>query len=68
MIDKILRRPAVQQATGLSRASLYEAMARGEFPSAIRIGKRAVGWPQSEVTKWLSSRPRAFSASPAKLE
>lgn len=68
MIEPMLRRDAVQKMTGLSRATLYEGLKGGTFPKPIRIGKRAVGWPQSEVTKWLSSRPRAFSASPAKLE
>jgi prophage regulatory protein len=59
MIEKILRRPEVQRITGLSRATIYEAMARGDFPKAIRIGKRAVGWPQSAIAQWLATRPEA---------
>ncbi len=57
--DTILRRPEVQRVTGLSRATIYESMARGDFPAAIRLGKRAVGWPQSEITHWLATRPRS---------
>jgi prophage regulatory protein len=57
--DTILRRPEVQKVTGLSRATIYESMARGDFPVAIRLGKRAVGWPQSEITHWLATRPRS---------
>jgi prophage regulatory protein len=59
MTDTILRRPEVQKMTGLSRATIYESMARGDFPVAIRLGKRAVGWPQSEITHWLATRPRS---------
>lgn len=31
--DRILRRKEVEQFIGLSRSSIYEAMAQGEFPS-----------------------------------
>ena len=68
MIDPMLRRDAVQKMTGLSRATLYEGLKGGTFQKPNRNGKRDDGSPQNEVTKWLSSRPRAFSASPAKLE
>jgi prophage regulatory protein len=61
MTDTILRRPEVQKVTGLSRATIYESMARGDFPVAIRLGKRAVGWPQSEITHWLATRPRTVA-------
>lgn len=61
MTDTILRRPEVQKVTGLSRATIYESMARGDFPAAIRLGKRAVGWPQSEIAQWLATRPRTVT-------
>lgn len=54
-----LRRPAVEAATGLSRSSLYAMMDTGDFPRPVRIGKRAVAWPESAVTAWLASRPTA---------
>ncbi|WP_085897191.1 helix-turn-helix transcriptional regulator [Limimaricola soesokkakensis] len=54
MIDKILRRAAVEEMTGLSRSTLYRMMDRGEFPRPARIGQRAVGWRQSSVNTWLS--------------
>lgn len=61
MTEPYLRRPAVQIATGLSRSSLYAMMASGDFPRPVRIGKRAVAWPESAVTAWLASRPTAFN-------
>jgi prophage regulatory protein len=59
MAEQHLRRPAVEAATGLSRSSLYAMMDAGEFPRPIRIGKRAVAWPQSTVEAWLATRPTA---------
>ena len=57
MAQHHLRRPAVEAATGLSRSSIYDMMDRDEFPRPIRIGKRAVAWPQSAIEAWLESRP-----------
>jgi prophage regulatory protein len=58
-----LRRPAVEAATGLSRSSLYAMMDSGDFPRPIRIGRRAVAWPESAVLAWLAGRS---SAAPAR--
>jgi prophage regulatory protein len=41
---------------GLSRASIYTAMARHEFPAAIALTARGVGWIEDEVDSWLASR------------
>jgi len=57
--DRHLRRPAVEAATGLSRSSIYAMMDTDDFPRPVRIGKRAVAWPESAVTAWLASRPTA---------
>lgn len=57
MTTKHLRRPAVEAATGLSRSTIYDMMDRGDFPRPIRIGRRAVAWPESEVLAWLADRP-----------
>ena len=56
MPDLIYRLPAVLARTGLSRSGLYEAMSRREFPQSIKLGPRAVGWAESEITAWLESR------------
>ncbi|MGI9522319.1 MAG: helix-turn-helix transcriptional regulator [Hyphomicrobiaceae bacterium] len=61
MADKILRRPEVEERTGLSRSTIYERMAAGEFPKPLRISKRAVGWPESRIQAWLESRVEAGS-------
>jgi prophage regulatory protein len=55
--DKILRRKDVEAHIGLSRSTIYQAIAEGSFPKPIRIGRRAVGWPLSVIEDWLASRP-----------
>ena len=59
MAELHLRRPAIEVATGLSRSSLYSMMDTDDFPRPVRIGKRAVAWPEIAVTAWLASRPTA---------
>ena len=56
MKDMIFRRPKVERITGLSRSTLYAMMAEGEFPKPIKLGKRAVGWRESDIAAWLESR------------
>lgn len=63
MQDKILRRPQVQSLIGLSCSTIYAKLADpdDEFPRPVKLGKRAVGWRESEVLAWLSERtPNAF--------
>lgn len=52
----ILRRTQVQEITGLSRSSIYEKMKKGNFPKAIKLGERAVGWIEAEVLDWLQEQ------------
>ena len=41
---RMLRLPEVRRKTGLSDASIYRAMASGDFPKPARVGARAVAW------------------------
>ena len=56
MSDKLHRRPAVEEITGLSRSTIYALMDDGEFPRPVRIGRRAVAWRDSDLSTWLASR------------
>lgn len=49
----ILRLPQVKVRVGLSRSSIYAAIAHGQFPHAVHLGARAVGWLESEVDQWV---------------
>jgi prophage regulatory protein len=55
-VEKILRRPEVQEASGYKTSQLYAKIAAGEFPKPIKIGERAVGWIESEVAEWQKQR------------
>ena len=57
-MQRILRRRDVENLTGLSRSTLYAMMADGNFPSPIKLGKRAVGWQDTDLTEWIASRPK----------
>jgi prophage regulatory protein len=63
MPDFIMRRPDVEKRVRLSRSTIYSMMAEGAFPKPIQLGKRAVGWPESEIVAWLDSRKAGRSAA-----
>ena len=53
---KIIRMPEVKAKTGLSKTTIYELIAEGNFPEQIPLGSRIVGWINSEVEEWISER------------
>ena len=55
--DRLLRLPEVLQLVGLSKSTIYHMIAQGEFPDQVRLGRRAVGWWESEIETWKESRP-----------
>ncbi len=59
MLEKHLRRRAVEDATGLSRSTIYDLMAKGEFPRPVKLTGKAVGWPESAISEWLAQRQAA---------
>lgn len=56
--ERHLRRTAVQDITGLSRSAIYDLMQKGQFPRPVRLTGKAVGWPESVIAEWLSSRKK----------
>ena len=62
MTDKHLRRPAVQDLTGLSRSTIYSMMAKGAFPRPIKLTAKAVAWRESAIAEWLAQRPTTDAA------
>lgn len=56
-VPEILRRKQVEARTGLSRSSIYRAVAAGRFPRPVSLlGGKSVGWLASEIRGWLESR------------
>lgn len=59
---KILRLPEVIKITGRSRSSIYSDISKGCFPSPKKIGPRAIGWVENDVTTWLENCPYKFKS------
>jgi len=59
MANAVLRLPLVKARSGLSRSTIYLRIAEGSFPKPVSLGDRAVGWLESEIESWLSSRVEA---------
>ena len=52
----ILRLGEVLRRTGLSRSTLYNRIAKNEFPHQVSLGGRAIGWIKGEVEDWINER------------
>jgi prophage regulatory protein len=44
--------------TGLSRSTILRYEHAGTFPQRIQLGAMRIGWIESEVTDWITSRTR----------
>ena len=51
-----LRWPELRNTVGYSRTNIYYLMKKGDFPQAIKLGGRAIGWLESEVNEWINDR------------
>ena len=60
--NRLLRRPEVEEITGLSTSVIYRQMTEGRFPRPRRIGSGengAVGWLLSDIEQWMARLPLA---------
>ena len=53
---QLLSRQKVQSKTTLSRSSIYDMIARGEFPKPVKISGRRVAWLEASLDAWIQSR------------
>lgn len=63
MIKKIYRLPDVIYMTGLSRSSIYLRISTDEFPKPVKIGRRAIGWPEESIIAWQAKMMEAQDES-----
>jgi prophage regulatory protein len=54
--DRVLRWPELKERIGLSRSHVHSLISRGTFPKQIKLGDRASGWLDSEISDWLEQR------------
>ena len=52
----LVRLPAVIQAIGLGRSTLYRLVASGTFPRPVHLGPHAIAWRWSDLDQWSSTR------------
>lgn len=55
-LKRFLRRPQVEEMTGLPESSLYAEMAKGAFPKPIKISANRVAWLEEDVAAWQAAR------------
>jgi prophage regulatory protein len=55
----LLRMAEVTRTVGLSRATIYRLMERGQFPRAVTLTGSAVAWVRAEVEAWIAERVNA---------
>ena len=51
-----LKRPEIEKRTGLKRSTIYEKIKAGTFPKPVKLGARAVAWPEAEINAWMEER------------
>ena len=51
----ILRMTELCEKLGVSRTSIWRWCRAGTFPQPVKLGRRAVGWRQTEVEEWLQA-------------
>ena len=55
-MSNILKLKNVVSKVGLSRSTIYNQINSGDFPKQIRLGKRSVGFLESEIDDWIMKR------------
>ncbi len=56
MTPSFLRLSTVKARTGLSRSTIYRRMAEGQFPVAVPLGGRSIGWLDADVNEWINGQ------------
>lgn len=69
-LKRFLRRPQVEDLTGLSTSTIYEKMAKGEFPKPINLSPQRVAWIEDDIAAWMDAKiadaPRVRAEAKAK--
>ncbi|MGL5040136.1 MAG: helix-turn-helix transcriptional regulator [Aeromonas sp.] len=59
---RFIRMKEVCAKVGLAKSTLWELVARGQFPQKVHLGERTVAFIESEVDAWMAERIAARSA------
>lgn len=58
LAHKSIRMADVLRIVPVTRQTLYRWIEEGTFPKPIKLGPSSIGFRESEVVAWLSTRPR----------
>jgi len=64
--EGLAKLPAVMNATGLPRSTIYARIKLGEFPAPVKLGERSVAWPVESVRAWIAERVAVATKAGAK--
>lgn len=64
MSHNLLRRPAVESRTGLSRSTIYDWMNKGMFPKPVKLGTRLVAWRENDIEAWMNAQGEVEEVQP----
>ena len=51
-VQKIIRRADIPAVTGYCIDHIYDLIKADKFPKPIPLGRRAVGWLESDIAAW----------------
>jgi prophage regulatory protein len=65
MTTRLVRLPEVSRLTGLPPSTMYAMIAKGSFPSPIKLSERSSAWRSDELDQWVEARTRASRSQAA---
>jgi prophage regulatory protein len=54
--DKILRINELKEKLGVSSCTIWRWRKLNQFPNHIKLGKRLIGFRESEIDEWLANQ------------
>jgi len=57
----VLNRKEVERRTTLARTTIYRKIKANTFPKQIQVSEKRVGWPESEIDRYLAN-PMGYKA------
>ena len=54
-MDRLVRLNEVCDIVGLRKSAVYDRISKGQFPTPVAIGPRAVAWKQSDLARWIET-------------
>lgn len=55
--ERMIRAPELLGWVGMSRTTIFRLVKAGSFPSPVRLHGTSIAWRESDVDKWIATRP-----------